>query len=142
MKNLNVAVREWQDEVIFLHKIIEGAADKSYGIHVARLAGVPRNVVERSKEILSQLEEEHLDAEGRAKNRSPTSGREEDKHSAHVIRPCGSSAGGRIAGTWISIPRHRSPRYRFCSDGKKTWRKRRSGDRLGNHVGRRNRPRR
>ena len=35
VKNLNVAVREWQDEVVFLHKIIEGAADKSYGIHVA-----------------------------------------------------------------------------------------------------------
>jgi DNA mismatch repair protein MutS len=65
--NLNVAVREWQDEVIFLHKIVEGAADKSYGIHVARLAGVPRTVIERSKDILAQLEEDHLDAEGRAK---------------------------------------------------------------------------
>jgi len=70
-KNLNVAVREWQDEVVFLHKIIDGSADKSYGIHVARLAGVPREVVERSKEILSQLEEEHLDAEGRAKIARP-----------------------------------------------------------------------
>jgi DNA mismatch repair protein MutS len=67
VKNLNVAVREWQDDVIFLHKIVDGAADKSYGIHVARLAGVPRTVIERSKEILAQLEEEHLDAEGRAK---------------------------------------------------------------------------
>jgi DNA mismatch repair protein MutS len=71
VKNLNVAVREWQDEVIFLHKIIPGAADKSYGIHVARLAGVPREVVQRSKEILAQLEEEHLDAEGRAKIARP-----------------------------------------------------------------------
>lgn len=67
VRNLNVAVREWQEEVIFLHKIVDGAADKSYGIHVARLAGVPREVIERSKEILAQLEEEHLDAEGRAK---------------------------------------------------------------------------
>ena len=74
VKNLNVAVREWQDEVIFLHKIIPGAADKSYGIHVARLAGVPREVVERSKEILAQLEEEHLDAEGRAKIARPQPG--------------------------------------------------------------------
>jgi DNA mismatch repair protein MutS len=65
VKNLNVAVREWQDEVVFLYKIVEGAADKSYGIHVARLAGVPRPVVERSKDILAQLEDEHLDAEGR-----------------------------------------------------------------------------
>ena len=67
IKNLNVAVREWEDEVVFLHKIIDGAADKSYGIHVARLAGVPREVLERAKAILAQLEEEHLDAEGRAK---------------------------------------------------------------------------
>ena len=67
VKNLNVAVREWQDEVVFLHKIVPGAADKSYGIHVARLAGVPREVIERAKDILAQLEEEHLDAEGRAK---------------------------------------------------------------------------
>ncbi len=65
--NLNVAVREWQDEVVFLHKILDGAADKSYGIHVARLAGVPREVVERSKDILAQLENEHLDGQGRAK---------------------------------------------------------------------------
>ena len=67
VKNLNVAVREWEDQVVFLHKIVAGAADKSYGIHVARLAGVPRPVIERSKEILAQLEDEHLDAEGRAK---------------------------------------------------------------------------
>lgn len=67
VKNLNVAVREWDDKVIFLHKIVAGAADKSYGIHVARLAGVPREVIERSKDILAQLEEEHLDSEGRAK---------------------------------------------------------------------------
>ncbi|NUQ62024.1 MAG: DNA mismatch repair protein MutS [Pirellulales bacterium] len=71
IKNFNVAVREWEDEVVFLHKIVEGAADKSYGIHVARLAGVPREVIERSKDILAQLEEEHLDAEGRAKIARP-----------------------------------------------------------------------
>jgi DNA mismatch repair protein MutS len=67
VKNLNVAVREWEEQVVFLHKIVPGAADKSYGIHVARLAGVPRTVIERSKEILAQLEDEHLDADGRAK---------------------------------------------------------------------------
>ncbi|MGD0899663.1 MAG: DNA mismatch repair protein MutS, partial [Thermoguttaceae bacterium] len=71
VKNLNVAVREWQDEVVFLHKIINGAADKSYGIHVARLAGVPREVVERGKEILSLLEEKHLSARGRAATPMP-----------------------------------------------------------------------
>ena len=65
--NLNVAVREWEDNVVFLHKIVDGAADKSYGIHVARLAGVPREVIERAKQILAQLEEEHLDPQGRPK---------------------------------------------------------------------------
>ncbi|MEX2188103.1 MAG: DNA mismatch repair protein MutS [Pirellulales bacterium] len=67
VRNLNVAVREWQDDVVFLHKIIGGAADKSYGIHVARLAGVPRRVNERAKQILAQLEDEHLDRDGRSK---------------------------------------------------------------------------
>ena len=67
IKNLNVAVREWEENVVFLHKIIEGTADKSYGIHVARLAGVPAEVNERAKEILAQLEAEHLDSEGRPK---------------------------------------------------------------------------
>jgi DNA mismatch repair protein MutS len=71
VKNLNVAVREWQEDVVFLHKIIEGAADKSYGIHVARLAGVPKEVVERAKEILALLEQEHLDGEGRPKIGQP-----------------------------------------------------------------------
>ncbi len=67
IKNLNVAVREWEDQVVFLHRIVEGAADKSYGIHVARLAGVPREVNERAKQVLAQLESEHLDAEGHPK---------------------------------------------------------------------------
>ena len=77
--NLNVSVKEWQEDVVFLHKIVPGAADKSYGIHVARLAGVPRAVNERAKEILWHLEEEHLDSEGRPRiarreGAPPTSG--------------------------------------------------------------------
>jgi DNA mismatch repair protein MutS len=56
VKNCNVAVREWADEVVFLHKILPGGTDKSYGIHVAKLAGVPKPIVERSKEILGELE--------------------------------------------------------------------------------------
>jgi DNA mismatch repair protein MutS len=67
VRNLNVAVREWEDNIVFLHKIMPGAADKSYGIHVARLAGIPRDVNERAKQVLSQLEAEHLDGEGRPK---------------------------------------------------------------------------
>ena len=56
IKNCNVAVREWMDEVVFLHKILPGGTDKSYGIHVAKLAGVPKPILERSKEILAELE--------------------------------------------------------------------------------------
>ncbi len=60
--NLNVAVKEWNDEVVFLHRIVPGGADKSYGIHVARLAGVPAAVNERAKDVLAQLEVDHRDA--------------------------------------------------------------------------------
>jgi DNA mismatch repair protein MutS len=71
VRNLNVAVREWEDEIIFLHKILEGSADKSYGIHVARLAGVPRSVIERAKTILAELESQHLDAESQSRLTRP-----------------------------------------------------------------------
>ncbi|MCM8818740.1 MAG: DNA mismatch repair protein MutS [Candidatus Omnitrophica bacterium] len=56
VKNYNVAVKKSGDEIIFLHKIMEGATDESYGIYVAKLAGVPENVIKRANEILSKLE--------------------------------------------------------------------------------------
>jgi DNA mismatch repair protein MutS len=65
VRNYNVAVREWNDQVIFLRKIVKGGADKSYGIQVARLAGLPASVIARAKEILSNLEQHELNAEGR-----------------------------------------------------------------------------
>jgi DNA mismatch repair protein MutS len=64
LKNFNVAVREWNDQIVFLRKIVPGATDKSYGIHVARLAGVPKSVLERAKEILGNLEQSELTPEG------------------------------------------------------------------------------
>ncbi len=64
LKNFNVAVREWHDQIVFLRKIVEGGTDKSYGIQVARLAGVPKNVLERAKKILQNLEESELTPEG------------------------------------------------------------------------------
>jgi DNA mismatch repair protein MutS len=60
VKNLNVAVREWEDQVIFLHRIVEGGTDRSYGIHVARLAGVPKSVLERSRQLLGELAVQHV----------------------------------------------------------------------------------
>jgi DNA mismatch repair protein MutS len=65
VKNYNVAVREWNDQIIFLRKIQPGAADKSYGIQVARLAGLPDDVIERAKEILANLEASELNAQGK-----------------------------------------------------------------------------
>jgi DNA mismatch repair protein MutS len=59
VRNLNVAVNELNDDVVFLHKIIAGAADKSYGIHVAKLAGIPKEVIMRSRAILLELERNH-----------------------------------------------------------------------------------
>jgi DNA mismatch repair protein MutS len=79
IKNYNVAVREWEDEIIFLRKIIEGGADKSYGIHVARLAGMPKEVIQRSKVILANLEAETLDINGKPKFASINKNRKEFK---------------------------------------------------------------
>jgi DNA mismatch repair protein MutS len=67
IKNFNVAVREWNGEIIFLRKIVEGEANRSYGIQVARLAGLPEKVIDRAKEILSNLERGELDATGMPK---------------------------------------------------------------------------
>jgi DNA mismatch repair protein MutS len=60
VKNLNVSVREWEDQVIFLHRIVEGGTDRSYGIHVARLAGVPREVLDRARQLLGELAVQHI----------------------------------------------------------------------------------
>jgi DNA mismatch repair protein MutS len=65
IKNCHVSVKEWKDEVIFLRKIVPGPSDQSYGIHVAKLAGIPRSVIERAKEVLSNLEKLELDETGR-----------------------------------------------------------------------------
>jgi DNA mismatch repair protein MutS len=63
VKNYNVAVKEWNQQIIFLRKILPGCAEKSYGIQVARLAGLPENVIARAKEVLQQLEAGHQPAE-------------------------------------------------------------------------------
>jgi len=64
IKNYHVSVKEWKEDIVFLRKIVPGPSDKSYGIHVAKLAGIPRSVIERSKEILFNLEKKELDDTG------------------------------------------------------------------------------
>ncbi len=61
VKNLNVVVREWDGGIVFVRRIQEGATDRSYGIHVAQLAGVPEAVVERAKAVLAGMEAKHRD---------------------------------------------------------------------------------
>ncbi len=64
IKNYHISVKEWKDEVIFLRKILPGPSDQSYGIHVAKLAGIPRSIIERAKEVLFNLEKLELDDSG------------------------------------------------------------------------------
>jgi len=64
IKNYTIAVKELPDNIVFLRKIIPGKADRSYGIHVAQLAGIPKQVITRAEEVLSQLEQ----ADGSQKN--------------------------------------------------------------------------
>jgi DNA mismatch repair protein MutS len=65
VKNQNIAVKEWNDQIIFLRKLVPGGTSRSYGIQVARIAGIPEQVIERAKEILANLEGEELDEVGR-----------------------------------------------------------------------------
>ncbi len=65
VKNYHIAVKEWQGEIIFLRKLVRGGTSRSYGIQVARLAGIPQEVIERAKEILANLEMGEYDQQGR-----------------------------------------------------------------------------
>jgi DNA mismatch repair protein MutS len=78
VRNWNVSVKEWDDQVVFLHRIVPGGADKSYGIHVARLAGIPKSVNDRAKDILSQLEANQVNRYGQPKIAPP------QKKSGHI----------------------------------------------------------
>ncbi|HLX96293.1 MAG TPA: DNA mismatch repair protein MutS [Verrucomicrobiae bacterium] len=83
LKNFNVAVREWHDQIVFLRKIVEGGTDKSYGIHVARLAGVPQEILERARQILANLEESELTPEGNVRQ----SRRQQDRDKLKQLIP-------------------------------------------------------
>jgi DNA mismatch repair protein MutS len=84
LKNFNVAVREWHEQIVFLRKIVEGGTDKSYGIQVARLAGIPKEILERAKEILGNLEETELAPDVSSR---PATRRERDRQRLQNIKP-------------------------------------------------------
>ena len=65
--NRTMAVKEWDGQIVFLHRVIPGSADKSYGLHVAKLAGVPEEVIERAGKILRNLETQQYDFSGKPK---------------------------------------------------------------------------
>ncbi|MBN1587112.1 MAG: DNA mismatch repair protein MutS [Candidatus Omnitrophica bacterium] len=88
VKNYNVAVREDERGVTFLHKILPGGTDRSYGIHVASLAGLPRSTIERAEKILKRLEGERLES-------SPSWG-------AVLGTPAGETEGQLEFGTWVA----------------------------------------
>jgi len=81
--NFNVAVREWNEQIIFLRKILPGGADKSYGIQVARLAGLPKEILDRAKEILAKLEK----PDGATESPLPEKSRRKGKPAASADKP-------------------------------------------------------
>jgi DNA mismatch repair protein MutS len=78
VKNYNIAVKEWNDEIIFLRKLVKGGTNRSYGIQVARLAGIPESVIRRSKTILAEIESGHqpkvFEKEGKKKGKQERTG--------------------------------------------------------------------
>jgi DNA mismatch repair protein MutS len=97
VKNLQVSVREWQDQVVFLHRITSGRADQSYGVHVAKLAGIPAPVLTRAREVLASLSVQHAGKEPHTQawdsNASgeapPTNGRKLKVPATRVPEPTG-----------------------------------------------------
>lgn len=85
VRNYNVAVREWNEQIIFLRQIVPGGTDKSYGLHVARLAGVPRAVIERAKVILRNLEAAELTPEGQ--RRRPAARLRAEREALQALEP-------------------------------------------------------
>ncbi len=100
-RNLNVAVREWGDEIVFLHRIDEGGTDRSYGIHVGRLAGLPALVLKRAAEVLDRLERDEEDLSQRilegAKNVAPVTKEKSTERGQLVEEPIAES-GAESAG--------------------------------------------
>ena len=111
-RNLNVAVRETGDRVVFLHRLEPGGTDRSYGIHVAQLAGLPDAVVRRAREVLAQLEGEHRVVPG-APEPAPDPGQlalfAEAVTASRRWKHCGTSI------STTSRPSRRSTASRNCS---------------------------
>ena len=95
--NVTVSVKEWKDNIVFLHEVVAGAADRSYGIQVAKLAGLPPALITRARQVLAKLEKQHG---------KPRGGLGRAAALRHARRP----AGGACHAGGSAQPRHRSPR--------------------------------
>ena len=84
VRNFNVAVREWMDEVVFLHRIVPGGTDKSYGIHVAKLAGIPKSILTRSQRNPRRA---RIGLRQRSHRRPPRPQQDERIRPRHPLRP-------------------------------------------------------
>jgi DNA mismatch repair protein MutS len=91
IKNYNVTVEEWENKIIFLRKIIPGGTDNSYGIHVAQMAGLPRTVIERAREILTNLEANELSPNRTPKLAKRHAGRDVDPGQISLFTPAAPS---------------------------------------------------
>jgi DNA mismatch repair protein MutS len=100
--NAHVAAREWKDDIIFLHSILHGRSDRSYGIQVARLAGLPAGVVERARQILAGLERDELSRGGRPTLSGVRGDPETRQLGLFMTRPAGPGPEGAAAATEIS----------------------------------------
>ena len=102
LRNANVAVSENQGEIVFLHRIVPGGADQSYGIHVARLAGVPAPVLDRASEILAFLEKQHGPDPGLPEGPDPPQGQDRPRPLRQPLRGPARSAARRAPSRSIS----------------------------------------
>ena len=107
VRNVNVAVKEWGDSIVFQHKIVPGGTDRSYGLHVARLAGVPGAVTERARQILGDLEQSAPDVVRRRLEVLLAPGRRGVQHPGvfrrGAVARAGVSASRRSAGSSRSL---------------------------------------
>jgi DNA mismatch repair protein MutS len=91
VKNYTVAIKEWNDQIVFLRRVVEGGADKSYGIQVARLAGLPQAVIQRAKEVLANLEKAEFNEMGEPVA-APRVGDGEEARGKRGVKTAGTAA--------------------------------------------------
>ncbi|MCP4901064.1 MAG: DNA mismatch repair protein MutS [bacterium] len=96
LENRSMAVKDWRGSILFLHRVVQGPADHSYGIHVARLAGVPDNVCQRAEAILENLERHELNVSGDPVIRQPARSDADRVQQMTLFRPAGDEIAARL----------------------------------------------